>query len=100
MTSEIAHLIGGLAIAKQIIRQGEICLSFIPCPRQLGDQVIQEDIDWFALKDQVILPKPTAAFGSTARGWRLISSDPSGILVVQFFYIKYINTLFARWKFS
>mgnify|MGYP001803666632 CR=1 FL=1 len=46
MTSEIAHLIGRLAIAKQITRQGEICLSFIPYSRQLGDQVLQKDTDW------------------------------------------------------
>ena len=40
MTSETAYLLGRLGIAKQKIRR-----SFIPCPRQLGDQVIPEDID-------------------------------------------------------
>ena len=63
MTSETAYLLGRLAIAKQKIR-----LPFIPCPRQLGDQVIPEDIDQIAIKDQVLLPKLTASLGGTTRG--------------------------------
>ena len=59
-TSEIAHLMDRLAITQQRKKKREVVLPFVPCPRQAGDPAIPENVDFWAIKDQVIWPKPTA----------------------------------------
>ena len=60
MTSEIAHLMDRLAIAQQRKKKREVVLPFVPCLRQAGDPTIPENVDFLAIKDQVLWPKPTA----------------------------------------
>ena len=60
MTSEIAHLMDWLAIAHQRKKKREVVLPFVPCLRQTGYPAIPENVDFWAIKDQVIWPKPTA----------------------------------------
>ena len=60
MTSEIAFLLDRLAITQQRKKKGEVVLPLVPCLRQAGDPAIPETVDFWAIKDQVILPKPTA----------------------------------------
>ena len=58
MTSEIAHLMDRLAITQQRKKKREVVLPFVPCLRQAGDPAILENVDFWAIKDQVICPKP------------------------------------------
>ena len=60
MTSEIAHLMDRLAIAQRRKKKREVVLPFVPCLRQAGDPAILENVDFWAIKDQVTWPKPKA----------------------------------------
>ena len=60
MTSEIAHLMDRLAIAQWQKKKTEVVPPFVPCLRQAGDPAILRNVDLWAIKDQVIWPKPTA----------------------------------------
>ena len=49
-----------LAIAQQRKKEREVVLPFVPCLRQSGDPAIPQNMDFWAIKDQVIWPKRTA----------------------------------------
>ena len=60
MTSEIAHLMDRLAIEQRQKKKRKVVLLFVPCLRQAGDPAIPENVEFWAIKGQVIWPKPTA----------------------------------------
>ena len=60
MTSEIGHVMDRLAIEQRQKKKRKVVLPFVPCLRQAGDPAIPENVNFMAIKDQVIWPKPTA----------------------------------------
>ena len=47
-----------MAIAQLRKEKRDVVLPFAPCLRQAGDSAIPENVDFWAIKDQVIWPKP------------------------------------------